>query len=274
MALSNLFERLGRAVFESPFGANQLAKEAPELAEIRLIAMDAIKEKSHRVGESKVFAFDLVRIHLLGIPEAEAAPFQSEFLARYFADELKHGLTRSSYRFPSHLIVEFSTSSRLPELSESWVSVETLMAPQCAQPASTTRSQAPAMLRVAVGSANVTQLQLDKPRSNIGRTEDVYRGAGPSRRNDLAFVGDSEADRTVSREHAHILRSENSHEYRLFNDRVYRGNENCGLWIVRDGLSQPIHHNPRGILLENGDEIHIGRAIVFFHLADARDPSS
>ncbi len=273
MALSNLFERLGRAVFESPFGANQLAKEAPELAEIRLLAMDAIKEKSYRIGESNVFAFDLIRIHLLGIPEEQAAPFQSEFLASYFADELKQGLTRSSYRFPSHLTVEFTTSPKLPEAGESWVSVETAMA-QPKPPAPVDRSQKPAILQVATGSANQSEFRLDKSRTNIGRGTDVYRDAGPSRRNDLAFMGDSEADRTVSREHAHIVRAERTNQYRIFNDRVYRGDENCGLWIVRDGLSQPVHHNLRGTRLEDGDEIHIGRAVVFFRLARDGDPSS
>ena len=93
---------------------------------------------------------------------------------------------------------------------------------------------------------------------------EVYRGSGPSRRNDLAFTEDNETNRTVSREHAHVLYSQKTDEYRLFNDRTYRGDANCALWIVRDGLSRPVHRGTRGTLLETGDEIHFGNAVVRF----------
>jgi uncharacterized Zn ribbon protein len=57
-------------------------------------------------------------------------------------------------------------------------------------------------------------------------------------------------------------------EYRLYNDRWYKrgdkGNEHCGIWIVRDGLGQEVHRDTRGVKLENGDEIHLGKAVVEF----------
>ena len=61
-----------------------------------------------------------------------------------------------------------------------------------------------------------------------------------------------------------------SGEVRIFNDRWYKmgtdSEANCGIWIVREGLSQPIHRNARGVALKVGDEIHLGRAIVGFVL--------
>ena len=89
-----------------------------------------------------------------------------------------------------------------------------------------------------------------------------------SRRNDLAFAEDSEINTTVSREHAHVLYDKLTGEYRLFNDRWYPREEKggCGLWIVRDGLSQEVHRTSRGTRLEAGDEIHLGRAVVRFQL--------
>lgn len=72
---------------------------------------------------------------------------------------------------------------------------------------------------------------------------------------------------TVSREHAHITYDRATGEYRLFNDRWYqRGPKpgECGLWIIRDGLSQEVHRDSRGAKLESGDEIHFGSAIVTF----------
>jgi hypothetical protein len=271
MAFSNVFERLGRAVFESPFESKRLAKDAPELAEIRLAAIDAIKEKSHRIGGKNVFPYDLVRILLLGVPEDQEPVFRSPFLLEYFADELKAALSQSSYRFSSGLRIEFVTSARLPLAQEHWISVETLMYEQT-QAGVSPQTQTPAILSVVSGKANHARLKLEKARTNIGRTVEVFRAAGPSRRNDLAFLGGDEIDKTVSREHAHIVRALATSEYRLFNDRVYKGEGNCGLWVVRDGLSFPVHHGSRGALLRSGDEIHLGTAVVRF--SRASDPAA
>jgi hypothetical protein len=86
------------------------------------------------------------------------------------------------------------------------------------------------------------------------------------RRNDLAFEAETEINRTVSREHAHIQYDRATGEYRLFNDRWHDrtpGGE-CGTWIVRDGFSREVHRTPRGMKLEPEDEIHFGRAVVVF----------
>ena len=40
----------------------------------------------------------------------------------------------------------------------------------------------------------------------------------------------------------------------------------CGLWIIRDGLSQEVHRTPRGTKLEPGDEIHFGKVVVRFQI--------
>lgn len=110
-------------------------------------------------------------------------------------------------------------------------------------------------------------MRLDKARINIGRVIDVYRDAGLYRRNDLAFDSENEINRSVSREHAHILHDRVSGEYRIFNDRWYARGADCGTWLVRDGMSQEVHRNARGTKLEHGDELHFGRAVVIFENA-------
>lgn len=265
MPISNVIERLGRAIFESPFGANRISKDAPELAEIRLAVLDAIKAKSHRASGKNVFPYNVVRIRLLGVPEEQANVFQSEFLSEYFAQELKSGLARSSYRFPGNLRVEIQTTPTLPARGQNWLAVDTYLdeAPPV-EPA--VRARRPAKLIVIHGTANRPEISLEKIRTNIGRTVEVYRTAGPSRRNDLAFTEENSINRTVSREHAHILYSRKTGEYRIFNDRVYKGEANCGLWIIRDGLSQPVHRSARGTLLKSGDEVHLGTAALRFQM--------
>ncbi|HEX4228933.1 MAG TPA: FHA domain-containing protein [Bryobacteraceae bacterium] len=268
MAISNVFEKLGRAIFESPFGSNPVVKDAPELAEIRLAVLDAVKAKGHRAGGRNVFPYNLVRIKLLGVSEEQARILQHQFLTNYFADELRSGLLRQNYRFPDDLRVELHTTPEFPTSKQNWLSVETDVDRSKASPG---LGDATATLVVMHGTANVQDFPILKTRTNIGRTSEVYRADGPSRRNDLAFDEDSAVNQSVSRQHAHVIFTQKAGEYRLFNDRNYKGPSNNGLWIVRDGASQPVHRGNRGTLLEPGDEIHLGDAILRFELRPKSD---
>jgi hypothetical protein len=263
MAISDMVERLGRAVFEAPFGGTRIAKDTPELVEIRLAILAAIKSKSYRAGGRSVVPFDLVRVRLLGVPEQQAAVFRTDFLARYLTEELKSALERSHRRFSDTLHVEVATSPELPEAGKEWINVEIALAtPQPA--AENTPARRPAKLVVLNARANRAEIPLTKTRTNIGRIQEVFKTTGPSRKNDLSFTEENDVNRSVSREHAHISYSAKADEYRLFNDRVYKGEDNCGLWIVRDSLSQPVHRGSRGTLLQSGDEIHLGSAVLRF----------
>lgn len=267
MALSDAIEKLGRTIFEAPFTGRGIAEKAPELEEIRLAVIDAVKAKSHRVGRARVFSYDLIRIHLRGIPPDRASAFESGFLAEFLAQDLRAALARSSFRFPADFQVELRTAPQLPGPGEEFVWIETEVRPAAPVESTQTRRRA-ARLIVVQGAANQPEIVLSKVRTNIGRTVDVYRTEGPARRNDLAFIDDTEINRTVSREHAHIVVHNKSGKHRIFNDRWYKvgakPDAHCGLWIVREGLSLPVHRGQRGVLLQPGDEIHLGRAVVKF----------
>jgi hypothetical protein len=264
MPVSNMIEKLGRAIFETPFGTHKISKDAPELAEIRIAVLDAVKAKSHRASGRSVFPYNLVRINLLGVPDEQASVFRGEFLAKYLAEELRGGLTRSNYRFPEDLFVEITTTSTLPAANHEWLTVETLVTERHAAK-EIVEIHAPAHLTVEAGAGAPAELAIDKPRINIGRTPEVYReGVGLSRRNDLAFGEQDEISCSVSREHAHILCSKESGEYRLVNDRVYRGQANCGTYIIRDGITHAVHRNTRGTVLASGDQIQLGQALLRF----------
>ena len=266
MPVSNMIEKLGRAIFEAPFGTHKIAKDAPELAEIRLAVLDAVKAKSHSASGRNVFPYNLVRINLLGVSDEQAAVFRGEFLAKYFAEELRNGLARSNYRFPDDLFVEITTTTKLPEANQQWLTVDTLVAERPAAK-SVIAIGPPAHLTVEAGSAKPAELSINGPRVNIGRTVEVYReGAGLSRRNDLAFSEDDEISRSVSREHAHILHSKETGECRLVNDRVYKGGANCGTYIIRDGFAMAVHRNARGTVLVSGDQIQLGQALLRFRV--------
>jgi hypothetical protein len=270
MNLGEFLERFGRTVFEGPLGggssrpqARAGLEEPPELAEIRLAVLDRVREKSYRAGGRKVFPYDLLRVHLRGVEESQREVFAGGFFRRYLEREIMDALAGAGCRYPGNLRVEVEAVAGLPRQGEDWLLVEAL-----AREPGGADAKAVARLAVREGRANCGTLRLDKARINIGRVVDVYREHGLFRRNDLAFAEDTEINRSVSREHAHIRRDSATGEYRIFNDRWYArgtGGE-CGTWIVRDGMSHEVHRTSRGVKLEPGDEIHLGRAVVVFEL--------
>ena len=172
---------------------------------------------------------------------------------------------KSEAQHPTDLRVAIDVSGDYPAKGEPWLGVITTFEEP---PPQLKPKDLVGRLSVVQGTAAEPAVLADKPRTNLGRTLDVYRKEGLSRRNHVAFVEDDEISRTVSREHAHIERNAESGEYRLFNDRFYardRG-ESCSTWIVREGISQEVHRNGRGVKLQDGDEIHLGRAVLRFEL--------
>jgi len=261
--VTNWIEKLGRTIFEAPFGGEQLVKDAPGMAEIRLAVLDDVRGKTQRVAGREVFPCNVIRLLIRGVSEDQASVFKGSFFLGLLEEELRGGLKRMQCRFPTDLRMEVETTPDLPNAGEQWVEVHA----ESRKSAAASPKEEPPMGRITVlrGAANVAELALDKARTNIGRPVEVFKQDGPSRVNDLAFAADDEINRTVSREHAHITRDQRTGEYRVFNDRVYKGG-NCGMWIMRGGLSQEVHRNARGARLEDGDEIHLGNAVLRFTL--------
>jgi len=258
MTFTQFIEKWGKTVFEGPVTTHPVA--APEFPEIRLAALEEVRRKSYRAGARKVFPFDLIRISLRGVEDSRSELFRGSFFRKYLEQEVHTALRADACRFPETLRIEVSVATGLPRVGEPWLTVEAVSHATDAAPAA-------ARLIVRSGTANAAELSLGKPRTHIGREIDVYRNRGLHRRNDLAFVDDTEINRTVSREHAHIRHDRATGEYRLFNDRWYDHGAECGTWIVRDGISREVHRDTRGTRLEPGDEIHFGRAVVVFELA-------
>jgi len=258
MNVGQFLEKWGRTMFERPLASSPDPEEPPELAEIRLAILDQVREKSYRSGGRKVFPFDLIRVELRGVEQSRAPVFTGQFFRKYLEQEVHGALRAAGCRYPENLRVDVAATVGLPQRNEPWLVVETVSLEQGVA------GKPSARLVVREGAANIAELRLDKARINIGRVVDVYRDAGLYRRNDLAFAADTEINRTVSREHAHIAHDRASGEYRLFNDRWYTRGSECGTWIVRDGMSQEVHRNARGTRLEPGDEIHFGKAVVIF----------
>lgn len=119
------------------------------------------------------------------------------------------------------------------------------------------------VLRAVKGRAVRKTVEAAADRVNVGRGEEVLdREQRLVRRNHFAFVAGEPASDTVSRAHAHI-RCTASGECRLRDDGSAHGTR-----IVRAGHTIEVAAgNTRGVRLQPGDEIHLGRAVVRFDLA-------
>ena len=153
-----------------------------------------------------------------------------------------------------------------PQASPDWtapefnVVCERVEAPAAPPPArgSSPASPTPSLeLIVGHGTADRRRFTLTGGRIDIGRGAEVLDTAQRLvRRNGVAFGEDGgDANQTVSRRHAHVLYRAASREYRVYDDNSARSTN-----IVRDGVTIPVPPGTRGVRLQSGDELTLGRA--------------
>jgi hypothetical protein len=76
------------------------------------------------------------------------------------------------------------------------------------------------------------------------------------RTNDVAFSEQADGvNRTISRQHAHVIHDVKSGHLRLYDDGSVHGTK-----IVRKGKTLPVPSGARGSRLQSGDEIVMGEA--------------
>jgi hypothetical protein len=121
-------------------------------------------------------------------------------------------------------------------------------------------TQRPIVLTVVKGAAAAASYRFCQQAIAIGRTAEPVDGSGRVRRNDVVFLDAVDGiTETVGRAHARLQFDARGH-YRLYND----GSSNPTS-IVRNGTMLPVApRDPRGIRVESGDDIQLGRAVLRF----------
>ncbi|MEO5823980.1 MAG: FHA domain-containing protein [Vicinamibacteraceae bacterium] len=114
------------------------------------------------------------------------------------------------------------------------------------------------VLRVTHGQAKPRTVTCDGERVNIGRQPTVADAGGRVvRRNDIAFIGEDEVSRSVSRAHAHVAWIPTAGTYRVFDEQSSHGTV-----VTRAGRLIQVPPGRDGLKLAAGDEVHVGRAVV------------
>jgi predicted component of type VI protein secretion system len=107
------------------------------------------------------------------------------------------------------------------------------------------------------GSAEHRAYAFSAGRIDIGRRAEVVdQRQRLIRTNHVAFLEEGpDANRSVSRRHAHIAYSDPDRCYRIWDDRSAHGTS-----IVREGRTIKVPAGARGTKLESGDEVALGHA--------------
>jgi hypothetical protein len=240
--------------------------------EIRRAILDDVEDHVVAVGDGKrIFPYNLLRVHLLVAEPDERVRFEAVVREGWdLRREVGERLAARGCSPAQGVDVEVAFDEEAhPRFGDRRFYVEYLN-----REAPATVESAPAMvggtaagvaarptleLTVLKGTATQRVYVHEGPRVYLGRLEEVVDPDGRvRRRNDVAFLEVGDVNSTVSREHARIAWDEESAGYWL------RAEQNAsGTRIYRGGRTIDVSaHDRRGVRLQPGDEIYLGRAAV------------
>ena len=228
--------------------------------EIRRAVLDDAEAHVIAVGEGRrIFPFNHLTVHLLAPdPEERAALEVAAREGWALEPEIAGRLRDRDCPVPPDLAVEIVMEEEpLPQFGERRFFVE--YAKSEAAPAAEETARPLIELTVLKGDSTQRVYEPEGPRIFLGRLEEVLDADGRvRRRNDVAFLEQGEINSTVSREHARITWDDETAGYWL------RAEQNAsGTRIYRAGRTIDVSaHDRRGVRLQSGDEIYLGRACV------------
>ena len=235
-------------------------RKGTEPLELRRAILDEVQSRVVTAGVGKrVFPYNRIRVHLLAAGPQERT--ELETVAREVWDlktDIAERLADLEAKPPGDLEVETAvTDEPSPAFGDRHFRVEFEKA-ETAPAAAAARPS----LEITVLKGTATQHVYSFPgpdRINLGRLEDVVDDEGRvRRRNDVAFLDESDIGVTVSREQARLVWDDEITAYRV---RAEPGAS--ATRILRDGRTIDVSpQDRRGVKLLSGDEIYLGRACV------------
>jgi hypothetical protein len=247
-----------------------LEPDAPPLEILRAVLDDVERRVQPAEQGRRVFPYDRVAVRVRqphsGAPEIEAAFGSLETRIRARLAELR-------CEPPPRLSVSVEVIDERPD---HWPGdrLYVLACERTKQPAAAATADggaAPAtrpsiQVEVVRGTASEAVYVFDETVISIGRTADPVDDLGRTRRNRVAFLDAVDGvTETVGRAHARLRFDPATGGYSVFDE----GSRN-GTTIVRRGDTIPVPaRDPRGIRLQSGDELQVGRAVLRVTMGNA-----
>jgi hypothetical protein len=232
--------------------------------EIRRAVLDDVESRVIAVGDGKrLLPFNHLRVHLLTPDPDERQAMEAVVQEAWnLKGEIAERLRDRGCPVPAGLDVEVTFDEEPdPRYGERRFFVEYgKREGDAAVPDAVPGTARPTLeLTVLKGSASQHVYEFETPRIFLGRLQEVVDADGRvRRRNDVAFKEEGEVNTTVSREHARITWDGETGGFWL------RAEQNAsGTRIYRTGQTIDVSaHDRRGVRLQAGDEVHLGRACV------------
>lgn len=231
--------------------------------EIRRAVLDDVESRVIAVGDGKrILPFNHVRVHLLTPPDERQAMEAVVQEAWDLKEQISERLRDRECPVPPGLEIEVVFDEDPdPRYGERRFFVEYGKREGAAASAEAAPGTARPTLELTVLKGTATQhvYEFENPRIFLGRLQEVMDADGRvRRRNDVAFKEEGEINTTVSREHARITWDDETGGFWL------RAEQNAsGTRIYRTGRAIDVSaHDRRGVRLQTGDEVHLGRACL------------
>lgn len=238
-----------RDFFEDPPG--------PEATPLELLqaALDQLERRAQPSGRGvRVFPYTQVVVHVAQ-PDADRAAVEAVF--RQLEPRLRERLKEMNCEPPATFAAQVSFGRAPAAEGAPIVSVECFTDPEDAAPPQPSAVCAGVTLSVVKGRSEQPEYTCTGRVVYIGRTAELVDAQGRIRRNHVAFAEERDGvTETVARAHARLQFEGGG--YRLFNE-----SQSNPTYVVRDGRShQVLPHDPQGLRIQPGDEIHLGRAVI------------
>jgi FHA domain-containing protein len=244
--------RKGLASVKKLLEAPPLGADAQPL-EIRAAVVDAIEEMIAVIGVGRAsLPYDRIAVRLLAPTKDERAALEPVFAE--LESRVRERLHERRCDLPRGLAVTVVFLKKVPAGWPAGRVFSIDATPSGDRPGGRTASLPP-MLKVTVlnGGAERKVYSFRDATILVGRTVEAT-SRGHVRRNQVAFDNDNAS---VSRAHARFKYDSSLGGYRLLDEGSARGTR-----IMRGATSIPVPHDPRGVRVQSGDEIHFGGAVV------------
>lgn len=228
--------------------------------EIRRAILDEVQSRIVTAGVGKrLFPYNRIKIHLLADTPQEREELETIVLEAWdLKADIAERLRDHEAKAPADLDVEIAvTDEQSPAFNDRRFRLE-LQKAESVQAAPLARPILDLTVLKGAASQHVYTFE-GQERINLGRLEEVFDAEERvRRRNDVIFLEEGDVSLTVSREQARLTWDDEIKAYRLRSEpgaSVTR--------ILRDGRTIDVSpQDRRGIKVQHGDEIYLGRACV------------
>jgi hypothetical protein len=235
----------------------------PGAAPIELLqaALDLLERKVQPTGRgSRIFPYNQIAVRVAQ-PSADRDAIGAVFAQ--LEPRLRERLAELRCQAPARLltdVVVVEPDGDVPVLSVECTRVETpapLTGPAAAPDVTVS-------IAVVKGQCEQPEYRFTESLVTIGRTADPVDAHGNVRRNHVVFADVRDGiSETVARAHARLQRDPETGDYHLFNETSTNPTV-----IIRAGRSIRVPpRDPRGLRVQSGDEIQLGRAVIRLTIA-------